>query len=265
MKKQFYLLLAIWFAVLMNACQTQEDSTSKNRAFNGKYEGAYNNRIAFPIGGMGTGMYCIEGTGFFSHMSVRNQPDLYNEPLMFAALHVKGLENGAKILEGSVAEWRKFGYPLSGLGGPFGSNYGLPRFHESAFESRFPFGMVSLTDNDIPVKVTITAWNPFIPGDADNSSLPVGVLEYTFENNSGKALETVFSFNSRNFMQEGRRGVVPSRVKPIANGFILSQEGTDEAPHLQGDFAIFTDQPNTVVNHCWFRGEIGRASCRERV
>jgi hypothetical protein len=43
-------------------------------------------------------------------------------------------------------------------------------------------------------------------------------------------------------------------IKPIENGFILSQEGTKDAPNIQGDFAIFTDQPNTVVDHCWFRG-----------
>ena len=257
MKKQLYILLAIGFVMIFNACQncdvSKSKSNSESRAFNGKYENKYNNKIAFPLGGMGTGMYCIEGTGYFSHMSVRHQPDLYKEPVMFAALHVKGYENGAKILEGPVAEWRKFGSLNSGLGGPGGANYGLPRFKESAFEARFPFGTVLLSDDDIPVKVTITAWNPFIPGDADNSSLPVGVLEYTFENNSGKSLETVFSFNSRNFMQTGERDA-KNKVKPISNGFILSQDGTAEAPYLQGDFAIFTDQPNTVVNYCWFRG-----------
>jgi len=170
---------------------------------------------------------------------------------MFAALHVKGYENGAKVLEGPVAEWRKFGALLSGLGGPGGANYGLPRFKESTFEARFPYGKVSLKDDDIPIRVTITGWSPFVPGDADNSSLPVGIIEYTFENTSGKALETVFSYNSRNFMRSGKG---KNCVKPITNGFILSQEGTTEEPHQQGDFAIFTDQSNTSVNHCWFRG-----------
>ena len=89
------------------------------------------------------------------------------------------------MLEGPVAEWRKFGSPMSGLGGPSGANYGLPRFEQSTFEARFPFGKVALADKDVPLNVTITGWNPFIPGDADNSSLPVGIIEYTFENTSG--------------------------------------------------------------------------------
>lgn len=225
-------------------------STKSGHRYNGMYEGENNSRIAFPIGGLGTGMYCLEGTGFISHMSIRHQPEIFSEPGMFAAIHIKDCENGAKVLEGPVAEWRKFGAPMSGLGGPGGANYGLPRFKSSTFEARFPFGKVILTDDDIPISVTITGWNPFIPGDADNSSLPVGVLEYTFENKSNKPLETVFSFHSRNFMKKGKG---KNSIRPIQNGFILSQEGTTEEPFLQGDFAIYTDLPATV-DHCWFRG-----------
>ena len=259
MKKQHYLLLAIGFVIMLSACQNKCETASENRAFNGSYGGKFIDRIVFPIGGMGAGMFCIEGTGYFSHMSILHKPDIYNEPGMFAALHVKGYENGTKILEGPVSEWRKFGPPNSGLGSG-GVNYGLPRFHASTFEARFPFGKVSLKDGDIPVDVTITAWNPFIPGDADNSGLPVGIIEYTFENKSGKALETVFSFNTPNFSlsttaYEGNANRrVRNQIKSFPNGFVLSRDGTPEAPHNQAAFAIFTDQPNTAVNHSWFRG-----------
>lgn len=224
---------------------------SYGHSYNGSYAGKYNNRIAFPIGGMGTGMFCMEGTGYISHMSVWHRPELFHEPGMFAAIHIKGIEHGTKILEGAVPEWRKFGMRMSGLGGPRGANYGLPRFKDAIFKARFPFGTVELTDEDIPLNVTITAWNPFIPGDADNSSLPVGILEYTFENKSDKKLETIFSYNSRNFMNWGKK---LDYIRSIENGFILSQKGTEKEPYLQGDFAIFTDQPYTSVNHCWFRG-----------
>ena len=52
--------------------------------------------IAYPVGGLGSGMFAIEGTGAISHMSLHHQPDLVNEPCMFAAIHVDGLENGTK-------------------------------------------------------------------------------------------------------------------------------------------------------------------------
>lgn len=255
MKLHHKLVLTICVAASLVGCSLDaangQGLRQDKRVYNGVYDGKYNSRVAFPIGGLGTGMYCVEGTGYISHMSIRHKPDIYNEPCMFAAIHVKGCENGAKVLEGPVAEWRKFGSPGSGLGGPGGANYGLPRFQDATFETRFPFGIISLTDNELPLNVTVKAWSPFIPGDADNSSLPAGVLEYTFENKSGKELEAVFSYNSRNFMRSGEG---KNHVKPIANGFVLSQDGTKEEPFQQGDFAIFTDQPSTVVNHCWFRG-----------
>ena len=52
--------------------------------------GEYLQRIAFPIGGIGAGMFCLEGTGAISHLSIRNTPDFYNEPPVFAAIVVKG-------------------------------------------------------------------------------------------------------------------------------------------------------------------------------
>ena len=252
-KLQSILASVAALCIATSCCNLAADSSGQatQRSYNEIYRGEYNNRIAFPIGGIGTGMFCLEGTGFISHMSVWHRPEIFNEPNMFAALHVNGVENGSKVLEGMIPDWRKFGMHGSGLGGPAGAIYGLPRFEESTFQARFPFGTVSLKDKDMPVDVTITGWNPFTPGDADNSSLPVGVLEYTLENKSGKALETVFSYNARNFMN-WNKGL--ERIKPIRNGFILSQKGTEQEPFLQGDFAIFTDQPQTVVNHCWFRG-----------
>ena len=74
-------------------------------------------------------MFCIEGTGAISHMSVRNRPEVFNEPAMFAAISVKGIENGALVIEGPVPEWKKFGMPDSGNGSG-GATYGLPRFEE---------------------------------------------------------------------------------------------------------------------------------------
>lgn len=220
------------------------------RPFNTVYKGPFLNRVAFPIGGLGAGMYCLEGTGAISHMSVRNRPDVFNEPGLFAAIHVKGIQYGSKVLEGPVPDWKKFGRPDAGNGSS-GAIYGLPRFTSAEFTTRFPFGLIKLADKDIPLKVSVKGWSPFIPGDADNSALPVGALEYSFTNNSPKAVEAIFSFNSRNFMiTEDAKGT----IKKIANGFVLSCNATKEKPQTQGDFAIYTDQPNTIVDHCWFRG-----------
>ncbi len=270
-KKTEMLLMIVVLAVFLFSCTTDKTSNSGRHSYNGSYTGEHLSRIAFPVGGLGAGMFCIEGTGYFSHMSVRNHPDLFNEPGMFAALSIKGVSNGARVLEGPVPEWRKFGMPMSGKGAS-GANYGLPRFQNATFQARFPFCNIILTDNNMPVKINISGWSPFIPGDADNSSLPAGVVEYTIENTGNTSIETVFSFHSPNFMKvreiiEGhinhRNGFNIRRVdkgvnsiKPMTNGFILSQAATDDEPFIQGDFAIFTDQENTVVDHCWYKGSL---------
>jgi len=229
----------------------------KARDFNDEYTGENLNRIAFPMGGIGAGMVCLEGNGSFSHVSVRNKPDVNNAPFMFAALSVKGLKNAAKILEGPVQSWKIFGNPGTGNGS---SVYGCPRFERAAFQARFPFGKVSLTDPDMPVEVGITGWSPFIPGDGDNSSLPVSGLEYTFSNTTGKDMEAVFSFSSENFMRVqvqsewGGQYVGKDSIMQMDNGFILEQPCFPNKPQYKGQFAIFTDEPGAVVDYCWFRG-----------
>jgi uncharacterized protein (DUF608 family) len=221
------------------------------RAYNGEYTGDYLRRIAFPIGGLGAGMFCLEGTGAISHVSVRNRPDVFNEPGIFAAVSVKGVKNGAKVVEGPPPEWKKFGRPDSGNGSG-GSIFGLPHFDSAEFLARFPFGIIRLADDGFPLKAEVHGWSPFIPTDADNSGLPAGALEYKFTNTGTRPAECVFSFHSKNFMKHKDGG--KDSISKLQNGFILSHEGTAEKPFLQGDFALFTDQQNTVVDHCWFRG-----------
>ena len=223
----------------------------KGRKFNAKYEDDYLRRVAFPVGGMGAGMFCIEGSGAISHMSVRNRPEIANEPCMFAAIHVKGVDNGTKIIEGQPPAWKIFGQRgyEHGVGEP---SWGLPRFENASFLARFPFADLKFQDKDLPLEVSLKGWSPFIPTDEDNSGLPVGALEYTFRNKSAKEADGIFSYSARNFLRAGRRSV--SSITPMKNGFVMSQMGTATEPHIQADFAIFTDEPQTKVNHCWFRG-----------
>ena len=164
---------------LFNACQKATPTNS--RAFNAPYTGDYLNRVAFPIGGIGAGMFCVEGTGALSHFSLRHKPQAYNEPMTFSTLTIKGDKNIAKVLEGPVRSWKTFGTPGTGNGAG-GTSYGLPHFEQVSFLARFPFATVTLHDEEIPLEVEINGWSPFIPADADNSSLPVGALEFTFKN-----------------------------------------------------------------------------------
>jgi uncharacterized protein (DUF608 family) len=62
-------------------------------------------------------------------------------------------------------------------------------FSEISFRGEYPMGKVSYRDPDCPVSVTLEAFSPFIPLDADASSLPATVLQYSLQNNSDNPLE----------------------------------------------------------------------------
>ena len=227
------------------APSTVEDPDPRHR-YNGFYAGEYLDHIAFPIGGLGAGMFCLEGTGAISHVSLNHKPEMFNEPFAFAAISIKGVENGAKILEAQVPGWKLFGPAGTGLGSP-GRSYGLPRFEKGRFLARFPFAELELADQDIPLDVKVVGWSPFIPGDEDNSSLPGGVLEYTFKNTGAEEVEAVFSWNSRNFITEW-----VGRIIEIEHGFTLTGNPPDSG---NAGFSAFIDDENSTVDYCWFRGE----------
>ena len=128
------------------ASSTPGRSIAKARGkgkYNGTYGGERTNRVAFPMGGMGAGMICLEGTGALSHVSLRHRPEVFNEPNTFAAISVKGAKPVARVLEGPVPVWKKFGQPGTGNGAA-GTSFGLPRFREATFRAQFPFGTVAL-------------------------------------------------------------------------------------------------------------------------
>lgn len=231
--------------------ETRQHKAATGRAYNAPYKGEHLNRLAFPIGGLGAGMFCLEGTGAISHMSVRNRPEVFHEPALFAAIAVKGIANATKVLEGPVPEWKFFGQRGTGNGAA-GTTFGLPRFRNAEFSTAFPYGTVRLKDDDIPLQVVLTGWSPFIPTDEDNSGLPAGALEYTFTNGGTSVVEAVFSYNAKHFLADNKAG--KNSIQSTPGGFILVQEGTAENPEKEGHFAVFTDEEKTVVDHCWFRG-----------
>ena len=214
------------------------------------YAGDRLNRIAFPLGGLGAGMVCLEGTGAFSHVSLRHQPDVFNSPLMFAALGVKGHPELARVLEAPVPEWKLFGGPGT-ANGAGGTSYGLPRLASGTFLARFPFAMAVMRDRRPPLEVTLTGWSPFEPNDPDGSSLPVAGLEYRIVNRGRTRLDAVFSFHARNFM--GARDK-PQAVRALDGGFELWGGADKDKPWEDGSFAVVVDEPGTTVDHAWFRG-----------
>src|SRR3990172_1196619 len=122
-----------------------QETSYRDRTFTGPQL----DRIAFPLGGIGAGMICMEGTGAFSHVSIHHAPDVHREAAMFGALRVKGEAGIARVLEGPVPRWKLYGQSLSAIGGP-GRLLGLPRYARARFHARFPFAVLDLDDPAMP-------------------------------------------------------------------------------------------------------------------
>ncbi len=112
--------------------------TPARRAYNTEYRDEHLNRVAFPLGGMGAGMICLEGTR-------RPVPRLAPQQAggLQRALHLRGHRRSrarskiARVLEGPVPGWKLFGQPGTGNGAG-GTSFGLPRFREAALPRALP-------------------------------------------------------------------------------------------------------------------------------
>lgn len=214
------------------------------------YFGERLNRVALPLGGMGAGMLCLEGTGALSHVSIHNRPDVYREPLLFAAVKLKDQPGPARVLEGPVPGWKVFGKHQSGNGNK-GSSYGFPRFRTARFENQFPFGTIQLQEDALPLQCTIVGWSPFFPGGDDACSLPLAVVEYLLINSSGQNQEGTFSFHAHNFLAETDR---PGSVGRLPRGLVLRQSNQSPSSSPAAALGVSIPRADISVDCAWFRG-----------
>lgn len=215
-----------------------------------QYTGRNLEHIAYPLGGIGAGTLCIEGTGSFGSTSIRNAPAIDFIPDIFSALTIKGEPPVSKVIEGPIPNHKVFARDRDSARGHRDHPYGLPRFSDATFSSRFPFARIDLSDDTMPLNVHIKAWSPFTPGEADPSSMPFAGIEYFFENPLDETIEGVYYFCAPNFMKINEK----SRVRPVENGFVLEQDSSKDNPHHEGAFSATVDQKDAKIDTAWFRG-----------
>lgn len=217
-------------------------------------------QIAFPLGGIGAGCICLNGQGGLQDLSIRNAPTLSALPDghgindgAFAVIHLPG-SGQTRLLEGPLPVERIYDQGLKGQGFRGGGHEGLPRFKNCAFQGEFPFGYVDLSDPGLPLSVQITGFNPFIPLDDKNASLPCAVLEYTFTNNSSKPVAFEFSYHITHFARGTQPGLASTRNRPIpgTGAFLYNEEDPDSAEY--GSCALGTVGFEPRIKAMWFRG-----------
>ncbi len=170
-----------------------------------RYEGEYTSQISFPLGGIGSGSIGLGGNGMLVDWEIFNRPAKGSRNghshLAVKAKTRQGVKT--KVLNGDLTQNLTGQYqkePFAGFG--FGPNLesmcGFPHFRKVVFEGEFPIARLFFEDEDFPGKITMTAFNPFIPLDADNSSIPGAFFELEVENTSREHIEYQLAFSVMN-------------------------------------------------------------------
>jgi non-lysosomal glucosylceramidase len=181
------------------------------------YDQDHLGHIALPLGGIGTGTVSLGGRGDLRDWEIMNRPAKgflpgYAAYVMNVAPPVFTVYTQP---DGALAVTRALEGPLglTEYGGPRGcrtGNHGLPRFRRASFATAYPFGQVFLSDPAVAVDVRLQAFNPLIPGNADDSGIPVAVLRYVLTNKTRRRVTASVCGSIPNFI--GSDGSTTTRV-----------------------------------------------------
>jgi uncharacterized protein (DUF608 family) len=230
------------------------------------YDQAHIQKIKMPVGGIGTGTVSLTGRGSLEDWEIMNRPAKGFNPTLenWGPVKVKGPffaiymedEQGHKqtrLLESLQDE----SYDEGALGAT-SNNHGLPRFNKASFKAAYPFGQVFLSDDNLPVEVVVGAYNPLIPGNIDDSSVPMVVLNYKVKNTSNKNISISLSGTIQNFIGfDGNRGKAIKNLNTVreeegVKGIHYSTNGVDPESEQWGTMSFVSlNKGTTTYRTAW--------------
>ena len=216
-------------------------------------------QIAFPLGGIGTGTVSLGGRGQLKDWEIHDHPDKGRvQRFTFFALWARRQDETpvAKILERRILPPYNYGH-----GVPQDQLSGVGRFQEVEFTGTYPIADLKFIDDDMPVEVGLTAFNPLIPHNVPDSSLPVGIFLWKVKNPHVVPVEISLAVSVSNFIpapqEDGgydRRGATNEyrRSKGVQGLFLSNPRGKDNDPQ-NGTIALATNWERVSVTTRWFR------------
>lgn len=225
------------------------------------YEGRFLREISFPLGGIGAGSVGLAGNGRLIDWEIFNRPNRQsvNGYTNFAVkAEYEGKVLDARLVQGDTESdftgGMHTGHHSWGFGhGPSRTTLaGLKHFGECKFKGFYPVAETELRDGNFPGKLVMRAFNPFIPTNADDSSIPAAFFEFEIENTSDKALDYTVALSVYNplhkktvnayFEKEGIKGISMTTARRMSK----------EKPGY-GNACIATDCNDVSYQEYWFR------------
>lgn len=223
-----------------------------------KYTGEYTKEISFPLGGIGTGCVGLAGNGSLVDWEIFNRPAKGggNGYSFFA---VKAIRNGkpiTKVINGDLqkdfmGQYQKAQFCGYGFGPNAQTMCGFPHFSAVEFENDFPIARLKFADEGFPADVKMTAYNPFIPGDEDNSSIPAAFFEIEISNTSDEPCEYQIAFTVKNRNKASLNKIVSHGERKM----LFLCDGSEEKSIESGDITIACNAENVHFQEYFYRGQ----------
>ncbi|RYG37142.1 hypothetical protein EON81_07545 [bacterium] len=197
--------------------------------------------IGMPVGGICCGQLYLGGDGrlwlwdiFKSNVS-RTSYDSSFDRIEQCGHYIKPVpqggeytpENGTRIDQG-------FRLTVESEGSRIHRNLDRDGFPDVEFRGEYPMGRVAYKDATLPVSVTLEAFSPFIPLDADDSGLPVTIMAFTLRNDSKETAEVTLEGWLQN-------AVCPGEADADRKNALVHEEGL--ATLLLSAGEAFRDRP----------------------
>jgi uncharacterized protein (DUF608 family) len=219
------------------------------------YRGRQLDEIAFPLGGIGTGSIALGGWGQLRDFEIFNRPSkgLQFQMTFFTLYARRGEEEPVtRVLQGPVGGF----LTGSGSGVDRATGAGLPHMRSCTFTGEFPIARLDFEDSRMPLQVSMEAYNPFIPLNPDDSSLPAAIFLVHLKNSSDQPVRAVLFANLENRIghPEVGKGVIEYREGEHVSGLFMStKKHAPDSPHF-GTLALTTTWKDPLVQTHWFRG-----------
>lgn len=226
------------------------------------YTGSKRNEICFPIGGIGTGCIGLDGTGRFRDWEIFNRPNKGSKN-GFSHFGVK-VERDGRTIDARVLNSDLLGSCMGhytevpghhgyGFGPDRSELSGAPHFRDSVFEAEFPLAKVHFVDESFPGSVALEAFNPFIPSNDFDSSIPAAFFTACVTNETGGELTYTFELTVNN---PSKRPHVHADVRtPAFSGVELADDLQDDrrADYGRLIFGVPSDA-DAQIQRYWYRG-----------
>jgi uncharacterized protein (DUF608 family) len=222
--------------------------------------------IAFPLGGIGSGTVSLGGRGNLRDWEIFNWPNKGKSlPFTFVALWTRH-EGGppmTRVIEAAPTP------PFRGAQGfKREQAQGLPHLRSARFTGIYPIAEITFEDDSLPLAISIEAFTPFIPLEADDSSIPVAIFRYRLTNRTTRPVDAAIAFSILNPIgYDGRATIDSNRFEGFGKNVTrLRREGTSAGLDISsekyhpddlrfGSMALVTTHGEVTARTSWEGGD----------